>query len=144
MSQKWLIMCSLSKHNSAAMEKWWCNTGKGVIRVKMDDNKGGHLIHCVNDRIYGGGGWQMGWVIAPKLEECVIKEHLLSHKKMSHRDIHQYQGEKCLSCHFHRILLFGISSCLLIFFSYSVLSTYSPNISSSSLSSSLRSICFEQ
>ena len=28
---------------------------------------------------------------------------------MSHRNIHQYQGEKHLSCHFHGILLFSIS-----------------------------------
>ena len=45
MSQKWVMMCSLCKHNSTAIVKWWCNIGKGVIRVKMDDNKGGHLTH---------------------------------------------------------------------------------------------------
>ena len=144
MSQKWVMTCSLSKHNSAAMVKWWCNTGKGVIRVKMDDNKGGHLTHHVNDRLYGERGWWMSWVFAPELDEWVMKEHLLSHKKKSHRNIHQYQGEKHLGCHFHGILLFSISSRLLIFFSCFVLSTYSPNVSSSSSPSSLRSTCFEQ
>ena len=142
-SQKWVMTCSLSKHNSTAMETWGCNTGKGVIRVKMDDNKGGHLTHRVNDRIYGERGWWMSWVIVPELDEWVMKEHLLSHKKMSRRNIHQYQGEKHLGCHFHGILPFGISSCLLIFFSCFVLLTYSPNVSSSSLSS-LRSAHFEQ
>ena len=93
-SQKWVMMCSLSKHNSAAMVKWWCNTGKGVIRVKMDDNKGGHLTHRVNDRIYGERGWRMSWVIASELDEWVMEECLLSHKKMSHRNTHQYQGGK--------------------------------------------------
>ena len=122
------MTCSLSMHNSTTMEKWWCNTGKGVIRVKMDDNKGGHLTHCVNARIYEERGWWMGWVIAPKLDEWVMKECLLSHKKMSHRNIHQYQGEKHLGHHCHGILLFSISSCLLIFFSCFVLSMYSPHM----------------
>ena len=35
-----------------------------------------------------------------------MKECLLVHKRISHRNIHQYQGEKCLGCHFHGILLF--------------------------------------
>ena len=45
--KKWVMMHSLSKHNSAAMEKWWCSTGNGVIRVRMDDNKRGLTTHRV-------------------------------------------------------------------------------------------------
>ena len=139
-SQKWVR----NESWCTAMVKWWCNTGKEAMRVNKDDKKGEQLTHCVNDRIYGEQGWWMSWVIAPKLDEWVMKEHLLSHKKMSHGNIHQYQGEKCVSCHFHGIFLFSISSRLLIFFSCFVCSTYSPNVSSSSLFSSLRSASFEQ
>ena len=90
--------------------KWWYNTWKRIIRVNKDDKEGEHLTHHVNDRIYGERGWQMSWVIVPKLDECIKNVCYVSHKKMSHRNIHQYQGEKHLGCHFHGILLFGISS----------------------------------
>ena len=45
--KKWVMTRSLSKHNSAAMEKWWCSTGNGVRRVRMDDNKRGPVTHRV-------------------------------------------------------------------------------------------------
>ena len=146
-SQKWVGNESWHAASVSTIVQPWKNDDatqeKGVIRVKMDDNEGRHLTHRVNDRIYGERGWQMSWIIVPELDEWVMKERLLSHKKMSHRNIHQYRGEKHLGYHFHGILLFGISSHLLIFFSCFVLLTYSPNVSSSSLSS-LRSASFEQ
>ena len=44
---------SLSKHNSAAMGKMIATQGKGVIRVKIDDNKRGPVTHHVDEGYKG-------------------------------------------------------------------------------------------